>query len=116
MTTLRVQVKIEQDGRLRIDVPTDLPPGGAEIEFQAYRGLTVADEKLFADFRARVSVVGVGTNEQRLVDEVIRPRRRYRIKLSDAIIAASAMENCAAPLTRDADFGKIEGLVLYGIS
>jgi len=54
------------------------------------------------------SIMGINNS---IIEKTIAMRKRYRIKLPDAIIAATALVNNLTLLTRNvADFNNIEGL------
>jgi len=82
------------------------------IEFKAYSGLNKSDGQLFDEFTQRVEIIGILPSDDELIDRVIRFRRKYRIKIPDAIIASTALTANAALLTADRDFEKIKELTL----
>lgn len=57
-----------------------------------------SDEQLFAEFIKRVETIGLLPTDAKLIDGVIRCRRKYKIKIPDAIIAATALRENAALL------------------
>jgi tRNA(fMet)-specific endonuclease VapC len=82
----------------------------SQIEFLAFAGLSADDQMLFTEFLQRVEVVGLLSDDTVLLDEVIRMRRQYEIKVPDAIIAAMAVTMSATLVTADKGFNKILGL------
>jgi len=82
------------------------------IEFKAFSGLDKSDEQLFDEFIKRVEVIGILPSNDELIERVIRCRRKYRIKIPDAIIASTALSANASLLTADSDFEKIKELTL----
>lgn len=85
-----------------------------ELEFLSFSGLLPQDELLFQQFKSRVEIVDLHASNSQLVARVIAVRRTNKIKLPDAIIAASAIENGATLLTQDAGFSKIPRLSVQG--
>jgi predicted nucleic acid-binding protein len=80
------------------------------LEFLAFSGLSQSDKTLFLGFIKNVEVVNLSANNQRLIDEVCSIRKQFKLKLPDAIIAASAITNNCDLLTNDTDFKKIQSL------
>jgi predicted nucleic acid-binding protein len=69
-----------------------------EIELLSYPSLSVEEEVLIRDFLTNVTVVGVDSN---IKDLAIALRKTYRLKLPDAIVAATAKFLNAMLLTND---------------
>ncbi len=80
----------------------------SEIEFLCFGGLTQADCDLFGQFREKVDVVGLSRGEAGLIDRVIDIRRRFGVKLPDAIIAATALVRSARLVTADRQLANIK--------
>jgi len=59
------------------------------------------DASLFTIFVDKIDVVSLDWNDRNLVDITISLRKVNNIKLPDAIIAATAMENNAVLVTAD---------------
>jgi hypothetical protein len=85
-----------------------------ELEFLSFPGLTSHDEALFQQFKSRVEVVDLQASDNQLLARVVAVRKLSKVKLPDAIIAASTIENGATLLTQDADFSKIALLSVQG--
>lgn len=81
-----------------------------ELEFLSFSGLTPQDEALFQQFKGRVEVIDLQTANHKLLARIVEIRKLSRVKLPDAIIAASAIDNDATLLTQDAGFSKIAQL------
>lgn len=82
----------------------------SRLEVFGFPGLTVADQNglqvLLSQFH-EISVSG------EVIDEAIRLRRQVRIKIPDAIIAATALVEKAELVTRNvADFRRVPGLAV----
>jgi tRNA(fMet)-specific endonuclease VapC len=79
----------------------------SEIEFLCFGGLTQPDRDLFAQFRDKVEIVSLSQGEAGLIDRVIDIRRRFGVKLPDAIIAATALVRSARLVTADRQLANI---------
>ena len=83
----------------------------SKIEFLSYPNLSEADLLIFNKFLNRVELVELNDNkENNIIETIILLRKKYRIKLPDSIIAASAITNNATLVTADKDFQKIAEL------
>jgi len=71
------------------------------IEFLAFPNLSENDRKIFRKFSEAIDVVSLDQTERTLIDAVIRLRSQHRLKLPDAIIAATAIERDATLITDD---------------
>ena len=73
----------------------------SQIEFLAFAGLTAPDRTLFTEFLHRSHVVGLTGNATELINQIVHIRQTHRLKLPDAIVAASALAMNATLLTAD---------------
>jgi len=71
------------------------------IEFLAFPNLSENDRRIFQTFSEAIDVVSLDKTERPLIDTVIRLRSQHRLKLPDAIIAATAIERGATLITDD---------------
>ena len=78
-----------------------------EIELLSFPALTSAEETLLRATLARVAVYGI---DQNIKEEAIRLRRQSRLKLPDAIIAATALCHQAVLVTNDNELQNVPGL------
>lgn len=79
-----------------------------EIELLGFPGITSKDERLITKLLTNFQVFDV---EKKISKETIKLRRQYTIKIPDAIIAATALNNEAILVTRDEeDFKRIKHL------
>lgn len=62
----------------------------SEIEFLSFPGLSAKDRELFAKFAAQAEIIDLAADDQNLMATIIQFRRNYKIKLPDAIVAATA--------------------------
>ena len=78
-----------------------------EIELLSFSGLSDEEEQRIRDLMLALDRVQLSDTVR---DLTIRLRRKNRLKLPDAIIAASAMAQQAILLTNDKAFASIDGL------
>ncbi len=88
------------DGKYSISVIT-------EIELLSFPGLPEEEEQRIRDLLLVLDRVQLSDTVR---DLTIRLRRKNRLKLPDAIIAASALAQQAILLTNDQSFASIDGL------
>lgn len=89
------------EGRYSVSVIT-------EIELLSFSDLSDEEELRIRDL---LRVLGRIQLSDVVRDQTIRLRRNNRLKLPDAIIAASALTQQATLLTNDQSFASIEGLI-----
>ena len=81
-----------------------------ELEFLSFPNLSDEDRLLFQEFRARIYMVDLSSADERLKNRICSLRSSKRLKLPDAVIAASAaVEDCAL-ITADGTMFDIPGL------
>jgi len=85
-----------------------------ELEFLSFSGLSEKDRQLFQSFLARISVVDVCTGDIQLKKRIQDFRREKKLKLPDAVIAASAAVHACLLVTADKHLLKIPGLAVQG--
>lgn len=83
-----------------------------ELEFKSFSNLSLNDVKLFDAFAAKVNMVDIQSSNSILKNKIVEIRNTYKLKLPDAIIAASAIVNNAVLVTADKEFKKITELQL----
>jgi len=83
-----------------------------ELEFKSFSNLSLNDIKLFDAFVSNVNVLDLQASNINLINKTIEIRNAYKLKLPDAIIAASAIINNAVLVTGDKGFKKVEELQL----
>jgi predicted nucleic acid-binding protein len=79
----------------------------SEIELRGFSGLTTPQEDWLARFLATIAIVDI---DSIVKEETIRLRRTTRLKLPDALIAATAMTCNAVLLTNDEQLFGAPGL------
>ncbi len=93
----------------------NLPEGGFiisfinELELLSYPSLTKSEENKIKDFIASIDVVDLNPSIKK---ETIRLRKKYLIKLPDAIICAAALSQEISLLTFDDQLFKIKELII----
>lgn len=81
------------------------------LEFRSYSNLLVEDINLFNTFLQRVFIENIQYPKKTLFIETISSIRiSYKLKLPDAIIAASAIYNDVPLISNDAQFNQIKAL------
>ena len=81
----------------------------SEMELLSYAKITEEEVKQIRGFLDESVSIGLTGN---IIEKTIQIRREYSIKLPDAIIAASAIENDAKLITADTGFAKVKELKL----
>lgn len=84
----------------------------SRIEFRAFAGLGEKDRSCFEAFLRRVEVIGLDGQDAELIEAIIGLRRSYRLKLPDAIVAASALREKATLVSADAAFNRVTELTI----
>ena len=72
-----------------------------ELEYLALSDLPDEDKKLFKQFREQVCVTDLCSDDAQLKEQILQLRAEKKLKLPDAIIAASAMNQNSVLLTED---------------
>jgi len=81
------------------------------IELLSHPNILPAEEKMFEFFLNSFRIININTEIEKLT---IQLRRKYKLKLPDAIIASTAISENAEIVTRDLkDFSKIKELKVY---
>lgn len=93
------------DGRYSVSVIT-------EIELLSFAGISAGEEQKIHDLLFSLDRVHI---TEAVRDETIRLRRKNRLKLPDAVIAASALIQRAVLLTNDQAFASVEGLTVESL-
>lgn len=83
-----------------------------ELEFLSFSGLSDTDKALFATFKNRVEVISLDASDSDMLQEIIRIRQNFNVKLPDAIIAANAIQQQATLLSNDFIFKRVSDLSL----
>ncbi len=81
----------------------------SEMELLSYSGITDSEEERIQEFLAKSSAISITPAIKNLT---IQLRRKYNIKLPDAIIAATSIANDLPLITADIGFKRISELKL----
>ncbi len=79
----------------------------SRMEVLSFSGITAEEETVIRNLLNECNMLQIDSS---VVEETIRLRRQYKIKLPDAIIAATAIANNIPLITADHGFSKIAGL------
>jgi len=82
----------------------------SKLEFLSFSGISIDDKKLFEKFARKIELIDLLSSEENLIARIIELRLKYKIKLPDAIIAASAYCNNSVLISKDKSFVKIKNL------
>ena len=82
------------------------------LEFLAFDGLSEGDSDCFVKFAELVEVVPLAHNDSELIAKALDLRSRFRMKLPDAIIGATALLRKSCLITNDSHFDKVEPLTV----
>jgi tRNA(fMet)-specific endonuclease VapC len=82
----------------------------SKLEFLVFEGLSPKDKIIFFKFCERVHIHGLDVHDQELMELIIVIKKKYKLKLPNAIIAATAIISNATLITEDKDFSKIKEL------
>ena len=84
----------------------------SEMELLSYSGITDSEEERIQEFLSKSSAISITPAIKNLT---IQLRRKYNIKLPDAIIAATSIANDLPLITADIGFKRISELKLIFI-
>ena len=82
------------------------------LEFLAFDGLSDNDRDCFETFCKRVHIEPLTIDDISLLRQALDLRSRYRLKLPDAIIGATALSRNAQLITNDSHFSDIVSLAI----
>lgn len=83
-----------------------------ELEFLSFSHLSSSDAALFAQFKKRVETISLDASDAPLLQQIIQIRQGFNLKLPDAIVAATAIQQQATLLSNDTLFKRVTGLSL----
>ncbi|MDP2865736.1 MAG: PIN domain-containing protein [Elusimicrobiota bacterium] len=86
------------------------------LEFKSFTKLTGKDTSLFKEFLLRVNVVSLRPEDDELIRITVNLRKTHRLKLPDAIIAASALTNHAALVTADKALSRVGAIAVISFT
>ncbi len=79
----------------------------AEMEFFSFTNLSEEDKTLYENFKSRIFVYDVPSDDMDFTRNVAEMRKAFGLKLPDAIIAATAGVNELSILTADEHFHRL---------
>lgn len=79
----------------------------SEIEYLAFENITYKEVELYNEFKSLIKISYIDEHSKELEKKIIEIRKKYKLKLPDAIIAATALINNATLLTNDKEFKKV---------
>lgn len=82
----------------------------SELEYLAYEKITINEIELYNKFKSVIKIVYMDEHSAELENTIIEIRKKYKLKLPDAIVAATAITNNATLITNDKEFKKVIGL------
>ncbi|QOJ29976.1 MAG: type II toxin-antitoxin system VapC family toxin [Ignavibacteriales bacterium] len=82
----------------------------SKLEFLSFRDISQSDKNLFSNFLEKINVLGLHSHDQLLLDLIVRIRTEKSLKLPDAIIAATAINNQATLVSNDKSFSGVTSL------
>ncbi len=85
-----------------------------ELEFLAFRGLERGDEMLFRRFVRKIEVLDIRGRDEELKARIVELRRHRKLKLPDAIVAASAAMSECTLVTADTRLLDLPGIETLG--
>ena len=84
----------------------------SEMEMLSYPSLVVSEELRIRQLLERVSIIEL---DERLKNSAIELRRKYRLKLMDAIICATALSLNSVLLSNDAQLSRVEEIAVHSV-
>jgi len=81
-----------------------------QLEFLSNPELTIKSKFFFEEFVELIEIYPVLRENKDLLIQVVAIRKKYKLKLPDAIIASTAIVNNVTLLSADAVFSKIHNL------
>jgi predicted nucleic acid-binding protein len=84
------------------------------IEYISFTELSLDDMVLLNSFLERIDIIELTGDNLSLISEIAQIRMAYKLKLPDAIIAATSIANNASLITADKGFNKVKQLTIVG--
>jgi predicted nucleic acid-binding protein len=81
-----------------------------ELEFLAFPDLSDDDKELFEQLKVQIRVTDVRSGDTQLKQKILELRTEKKMKIPDAIIAASAMQSDCVLLTADRQLLNHQGI------
>ena len=84
------------------------------IEYISFTHLSSDDTVLLNSFLKRIDIIELTWDNFSLLSDISKIRIAYKLKLPDAIIAATSIANNASLITADKGFDKVKQLTIVG--
>jgi predicted nucleic acid-binding protein len=84
----------------------------SEIEMLSFSAIGQEEESRIREFLAQVTIVGLSEEVKQSTIEI---RRKYRLKLPDAIVCATALVMDSSLLSNDVQLGRVTELTLSSV-
>ena len=81
-----------------------------KMEFLSNPNLGTKDTYLFNNFLDEITTFFISESDEDLIKETVAVRKKYKLKLPDAIIASTALSNNLTLISADAAYSKIHNL------
>ena len=81
-----------------------------KMEFLSNPKLDPKDTYLFDHFLDEITTLYITESDENLINETVAIRKKYKLKLPDAITASTALSNSLTLIIADAAFSKIHNL------
>ena len=86
------------------------------VEFLSFSNLSTTDKLVFDEIVSEGSVINLSYDDRSLVDSIAKVRASYRLKMPDAILAATALTNDCTLITNDREFRKVPELSILNFN
>ncbi len=83
-----------------------------ELELLSYKFLSTKDESIIKMFFEKINIIDI---DAEIKNQAIKLRKKYNLKLPDAIIAATSKVNSLIFITNDKDLFKIEDINIFNL-
>ena len=80
------------------------------VEFLSFPHLIEKDKNIFKEIVAEGSVISLDYENAELINAIVDIRKTYRLKLPDAILAATALTYDCQLVSNDKELQKVPGL------
>lgn len=82
------------------------------IEFLSFSNLSEKRSSLFEEISKEAEILNINKEDHILINHIIQMRKDYRLKLPDAILAATAISNKSDLITNDKSFKKLQEITV----
>ncbi len=82
------------------------------IEFLSFSNLSEKRSLLFEEISKEAEILNINKEDHILINHIIQMRKDYRLKLPDAILAATAISNKSDLIRNDKSFKKLQEITV----